>query len=99
MRSAFPLDDRTLDKSDYPLQDRHFRVSTPSYVDIPRKIRVKRHADADQRSMNAWIEGVHDAEDMRRRCGEHGQWMADHPEAVAFSEAWADRNLDELDGR
>ncbi len=60
---------------------------------------VTRHADADQRSMNAWIEGVLDAEDMRRRCGEHGQWMADHPEAVAVSEAWADRNLDELDGR
>ena len=60
---------------------------------------VKRHADADQRSINAWIEGVLDAEDMRRRCGEHGQWMADHPEAVAVSEAWADRNLDELDGR
>ena len=40
MRSAFPLDNRTLDKSDYPLQDRHFRVSTPSYTDIPRKIRA-----------------------------------------------------------
>jgi hypothetical protein len=26
------------DKSDYPLQDRHFRVSTPSYTDTPRKI-------------------------------------------------------------
>ena len=60
---------------------------------------VKRHADADQRSMNAWIEGVLDAEDMRRRCCQHGQWMADHPEAIAFSEAWADRNLDELAGR
>jgi hypothetical protein len=41
VRSAFPLDNRTLDKSDYPLQDRHFRVSTPSYTDIPRKIRAK----------------------------------------------------------
>ena len=49
--------------------------------------------------MNAWIEGVLDVEDMRRRCVEHGQWMADHPEAVAFSEALADGNLDELAGR
>lgn len=60
---------------------------------------VKRHADADRQSMNAWIEGVLDVEDMRRRCGEHGQWLAEHPEAAAFAEAWADRNLDELTGR
>ncbi len=40
LRSAFPLDDRTLEKSDYPLQDRHFRVSTPSYAGLPRKIRA-----------------------------------------------------------
>lgn len=60
---------------------------------------VKRHADADRQSMNAWIEAVLDVEDMRRRCGEHGQWLAEHPEAVVFSEAWSDRNLDELAGR
>ena len=24
------------------------------------------------------------------------QWMRAHPDATAFSEAWADRNLDEL---
>jgi hypothetical protein len=29
---------------------------------------VKRHADAQKRSMNAWIEEVLDAEDMCRRC-------------------------------
>jgi len=35
-------------------------------------------------------------EDMRRRCAAHGKWMSGHPEAVSISEAWADRNLDEL---
>ncbi len=57
---------------------------------------VKRYADADQQSMNSWIEGLLDVEDMRRRCAAHGRWMEAHPEAVAFAEAWADRNLDEL---
>ena len=47
-------------------------------------------------SMNAWIERVLDVEDMRRRCAAHGKWMSGHPEAVSISEAWADRNLDEL---
>jgi hypothetical protein len=42
--------------------------------------------------MNSWIEGVLDVEDMRRRCKAHGRWLADHPDAVAFAEAWADRN-------
>jgi hypothetical protein len=46
--------------------------------------------------MNAWIERVLDVEDMRRRCAAHGKWMSGHPEAVSISEAWADRNLDEL---
>lgn len=60
---------------------------------------VKRYAEADQLSMNAFIEGLLDVEDMRRRCTEHDRWMSDHPEAVAFSEAWADRNLGELKPR
>ena len=60
---------------------------------------VKRYADADQRSMNSWIEGLLDVEDMRRRCAAHGRWMTAHPEAVSFTEAWADRNLDDLAGR
>lgn len=60
---------------------------------------VKRYADADEQSMNSWIEGLLDVEDMRRRCAAHDQWMQDHPEFIAFSEAWADRNLDELAGR
>lgn len=40
---------------------------------------VKRYAEADQLSMNAFIEGLLDAEDMRRRCAEHDRWMTDHP--------------------
>ena len=45
---------------------------------------------------NSWIENLLDIEDMRRRCAAHDQWMRSHPDATAFSEAWADRNLDEL---
>jgi hypothetical protein len=60
---------------------------------------VKRYAADDNQSMNAWIEGVLDVEDMRRRCAAHAEWMSNHPEAVSFSEAWADRNLDELTHR
>jgi hypothetical protein len=57
---------------------------------------VKRYADADQQSMNSWIEKLLDIEDMRRRCAAHDQWMRAHPDATVFSEAWGDRNLDEL---
>lgn len=57
---------------------------------------VKQHAGTDRQSMNGWIEAVVDAEDMRRRCAAHSQFMTDHPDAVAFAEDWADRNLDEL---
>lgn len=32
--------DLTVEKSNYPLQDRHLGVSTPSYIGIPRKIRA-----------------------------------------------------------
>jgi hypothetical protein len=46
--------------------------------------------------MNSWIESVLVVEDMRRRCEAHNHWMQENPDAVAFSEAWADRNLDEL---
>lgn len=59
---------------------------------------VKRYADTDQQSMNSWIESLLDVEDMRRRCAAHDRWMAAHPDAAAFTEAWADRNLDELAG-
>ena len=60
---------------------------------------VKRYAEADKLSMNAFIESLLDVEDMRRRCGAHDRWMQEHPEAVAFSEAWADQNLGELTKR
>lgn len=49
---------------------------------------VKRYAEADLQSMNAWIEGVLDVEDMRRRCAAHDQWLTDHPQAVSFAEPW-----------
>ena len=60
---------------------------------------VKRYAEADRRSMNSWIEAQLDAEDMRRRCAAHDRFLAENPDAVAFSEAWADRNLEDLAGR
>ncbi|ORA79089.1 hypothetical protein K3U93_10605 [Mycobacterium malmoense] len=60
---------------------------------------VKRYAEADQKSMNSWIEHLLDMEDMRRRCQAHDQWLQEHPDVAAFSEAWADRNLNELTKR
>jgi hypothetical protein len=60
---------------------------------------VKRYAENDEQSMNSWIESLLDVEDMRRRCAAHGRFMTSHPDAVAFAEAWADRNLEELAGR
>jgi len=60
---------------------------------------VKRYAEADRQSMNSWIEGLLDVEDMRRRCAAHDRFMAAHPDTVAFAEAWAERNLEELAGR
>jgi hypothetical protein len=60
---------------------------------------VKRYAVADQQSMNSWIEGLLDVEDMRRRCAAHDQWMQAQPDATSFSGAWADRNLDDLAAR
>jgi hypothetical protein len=57
---------------------------------------VRRYAEDDQKSMNAWVENLLDTEDMRRRCAAHDRWMQEHPESVTFSRAWADRNLDDL---
>ncbi len=57
---------------------------------------VKRHAQADGLSMNAFIEGLLDGEDMRRRCEAHDRWMQEHRDAVGRSAAWADSNLIEL---
>ena len=57
---------------------------------------VKRHAETDRQSMNAWIESLLDIEDMRRRCAAHDRWLSVHPDAVAFADSWTDRNLEEL---
>jgi hypothetical protein len=40
-------------------------------------------------SMYAWIEAVL----MLKTCAAHADWLSEHPKAVSFSEAWADRNL------
>jgi hypothetical protein len=52
---------------------------------------VKRYAETEHTSMNSWIEGVLDAEDMRRRCAAHGTWMESNPSvassALAFHQA------------
>lgn len=37
-----------------------------------------------------------DLKDLKRRCTAHDRWMVVNPEAVAFSEVWADRNYDDL---
>jgi hypothetical protein len=60
---------------------------------------VRRHAEADNRSMNAWIEEVIDAEDMRRRCAAHCDFLANNPHVVGFAEDWAERNLSDLTQR
>lgn len=60
---------------------------------------LRRHAESDGASMNAWVEGLLEVEDMRRRCAAHQAWLQENPEAVSFAEAWADRNFDELGRR
>lgn len=57
---------------------------------------VKQHAEGDQVSMNAWIEGVLDQEDMRRRCAAHERWMQSSSEARALAENCADQYVDVL---
>ncbi len=60
---------------------------------------VKHYAYADQQSMNSWIEGLLDVEDMRRRCAAHDNFLTAHPDAVSVTEAWADRNLEDMASR
>lgn len=60
---------------------------------------LKTHARADNQSMNAWIEGLLDAEDIRRRCAAHDAFMVTNPAVAAFAEDWANRNLDNLTRR
>ncbi|MEE3755001.1 hypothetical protein [Mycobacterium intracellulare] len=65
-------------------------------------------AEADSRAGRAFSEGrirAHygllprdaDQDELRLRCTAHGNWMSDHPDAVAAAEEWADGNLNELD--
>jgi hypothetical protein len=74
------------------------RTITPRPSDDQYEL-VKRYAENDQQSMNAWIESLVDVEDMRRRCTAHGEWMSNNPEAVTFAETWADQNLESLPRR
>jgi hypothetical protein len=62
----------------------------------PTEADTRQVAGVDQQSMHSWIEAILDTEDLRRRCAVHGQWMLAHPGTTTFSEACADRNLDEL---
>jgi hypothetical protein len=57
---------------------------------------LKRYARLDKVPIDSTIEGVVEIAGVRRRCAAHDQWMRAHPEAAAFSQAWADRNLGEL---
>ena len=60
---------------------------------------VRRYAEDDHQSMNAWIEALVDVEDMRRRCAAHGEWMSNNREAVTFAETWAEQNYEALPPR
>ncbi len=44
---------------------------------------VRRYAEADNASMNGWLEAVVDAEDTRRRCAAHGAWIRENPQVAA----------------
>jgi hypothetical protein len=46
--------------------------------------------------MDLSLEGVLDVADFHRRCAAHDRWLQANPPAVAFSEKWAERNLEEL---
>lgn len=69
------------------------RLTDPAYE------AVRRHAEADEQSMKTWIEQLLSVEDMRRRARAHAQWLAAHPEAVACTESWADRAMDDFVAR
>jgi hypothetical protein len=57
---------------------------------------VKRYAEAEHTSMNSWIESVLDAEDMRRRCAAHGEWLRSDPSMAMWAEQSGRRNLANL---
>lgn len=60
---------------------------------------VKKYAEAENKSMNGWIETVLDREDMRRRCASHERWMSGDPDAVALATDTADRYDKEIVNR
>ncbi|SBW21614.1 toxin-antitoxin system HicB family antitoxin [Protofrankia symbiont of Coriaria ruscifolia] len=57
---------------------------------------VKRYAEAEHTSMNAWVEGLLDAEDMRRRCAAHGAWVQANPAAARAALAFGEANQQAL---
>lgn len=46
--------------------------------------------------MDLSIEGVLDVGDFHRRWAAHCRWLQTSPDVAAFSEQWADYNLEEL---
>jgi hypothetical protein len=57
---------------------------------------VKRHADAVHMSMNSWIEGVLDAEDMRLRCAAHAAWIEASSSVTSAALAFGQANQQAL---
>jgi hypothetical protein len=53
---------------------------------------VRRYAEAEHTSVDAWVEGVLDAEDTRRRCAAHGAWMRADPGVAAAALAFGEAN-------
>jgi hypothetical protein len=53
---------------------------------------VKRYAEAEHTSMSAWVGGVLDGEDMRRRCAAHGASMRANPDIAAAALAFHAEN-------
>jgi hypothetical protein len=53
---------------------------------------VKRYAEADHTSMNAWVESVLDSEDMRRRCAAHAAWVTANPAVIQAALAFGEEN-------
>ena len=57
---------------------------------------VKHYAAAEHKSMNSWIEALLGAEDMRRRCAAHEQWISANPQLSAAAAAFGAANRDAL---
>jgi hypothetical protein len=75
--------------------DEALRIAQTTIPGEPQGLRVVA-TDVFLATENRWTsadEGLLAVEDMRRRCAAHAEWMTNHPEASAFAEGWADRNL------